>query len=322
MVTPRDSGMRFDLLGFRGLVSQNEMATSSKTRFTESEEKMACYIIELSVYCQENIEIMQEQLRTTMDEPFCKQINMEEEINKFYLVLKNAIEQLVLNLMSFVEEGFSNITKLPLGVQTEVIDQSEYVTNIIQHLSDALHYLSDLISSVNFKFLCDHLVIAMLQSFTSNIFKCERINEQGAQQLLLDLTSLSNFLKNIINIGDSERFDEDEMQIFVKKLQAKTSRLESILKVLLSPTEAIVDTYRSLVPDNNQNELQAIMDLKGISKSEKGTIIESFNQPKSTGFGALLMSKVALPDVNLPHINTSDVMKGVRGAFSFNNTNS
>jgi hypothetical protein len=91
----------------------------------------------------------------------------------------------------------------------------------------------------------------------------------GAQQIRVDVTSLSNFLKNLLNIGDPGRFDEDEVAGFARKVVQKASRAENMLKVVLSTNDLLIDTYKKLIPDGNVQDLTKIMELKGLTKQEK-----------------------------------------------------
>jgi hypothetical protein len=129
----------------------------------------------------------------------------------------------------------------------------------------------------------------------------------GAQQIRVDVTSLSNFLKNLLNIGDPGRFDEDEVAGFARKVVQKASRAENMLKVVLSTNDLLIDTYKKLIPDGNVQDLTKIMELKGLTKQEKleaaeryikeggeGVIMpqqERVDTPTSTNTGILSLVK-------------------------------
>ena len=108
----------------------------------------------------------------------------------------------------------------------------------------------------------------------------------GAQQIRVDVTSLSNFLKNLLNIGDPGRFDEDEVAGFARKVVQKASRAENMLKVVLSTHDLLIDTYKKLVPDGNVQDLTKIMELKGLTKQEKLEAAERY--VKEGGEGVIL----------------------------------
>jgi hypothetical protein len=281
----KDSFM--DKMDMRKWITNEAAATSpdskqqqGTTKFTESEENTACYIIHVATFCQSNIEIMQEDLRSTMEEPYSSQVDLSDEMSKFYIILKTAVEQLVLNLMSTVENELKIISLLPLGVQTEVGDQSDYVTNIVGFLNDAFPYLADKIPANHYKSLCENFVRSVFHSYTTHIFKCKKVNATGAQQLLLDVTSIADFLKTVLNIGDPNRFDEDELHPFAKKVHERSVKMEMTLKVLGVPTEVVADTYRGLIPDGNIQDFNLILDLMGLNKNEKTMVLEQYNKDK------------------------------------------
>ncbi len=56
-------------------------------------------------------------------------------------------------------------------------------------------------------------------------------------------------------------------------------RSEVLLKVILSPQETLVDTYKALVAQGNSEDFQKILELKGL-RSEKG-LLEQYNDIKA-----------------------------------------
>jgi hypothetical protein len=286
-----DTLMKLDRFSLSSLITGQDSSASqtpkpvAKVQFSEDEEKQVCYIVNLAIYCQENIEVLQDMLKMAVDDLYVKQIDLRDEVNVFYKVLKAAVEQLVQNLKSYVEGEFNQITQLRLSATTEVLDQSPYVTSIIQHLSDALPYLSELIPTHSYKsMLCDTLIIVFMHSFISSIYKCKRISPTGASQLLLDLTTLSNFLKTLLALGDPEKdkFDEEEINAFASKVAKASAKPEAILRVLLAPEAFFLETYRSLIQGASQQDLAIMMELRGLGNNEKISLLQQYERKEKS----------------------------------------
>jgi len=260
-------------------LNDKENATT-RARLSESEESVVCYMIHVAMFWQNNLSDLQEDLRSNMEEAYASQVNFSDEVSKFYVITRAAIEQLVYNLMAVLEDEFTKMQRMPVATMIEVGDQSEYMHSIISLLSDAFPYLAEKIPTTNYKTLCDNFSSMIFTHFQNIVYRYKRINGPGTQQLLLDVTSLTAFLKLILNLGDPERFDEDEVLSFAKKVQQRAAKVECILKVMLAPPEALVETYKGLIQNGSVQDLQVIMELQGLPKNERNAIIEDYNQNK------------------------------------------
>ena len=74
----------------------------------------------------------------------------------------------------------------------------------------------------------------------SNIFKCKRFNETGAQQMLLDVHALKTALLEVATLGSMSSTPTS----FTRLVTTELGRAESLLKVILSPTEGLAETFR------------------------------------------------------------------------------
>jgi predicted transcriptional regulator len=102
----------------------------------------------------------------------------------------------------------------------------------------------------------------------------------------LDTTQLTNVFKRLLEFA-SQKYDVDDYEIsrFTKLVKRQASKPETCLKVILSPTEAIVETYKSLVKSPSIAEIQQLMEMKGLSKAEQSQLVKKMQQTGGTSKG-------------------------------------
>ncbi|KAL9644230.1 hypothetical protein ABK040_005691 [Willaertia magna] len=258
----------------------NKGNATKATKVTEREELTVFYIMSCADYCQQNIEMVEEQLREALQEPYCYEIDLSDEQGKFYLVLKTSIEVLVTNLMNVLDKQFVEMSNMPWATMDTVGDQSSYISVIMQTLKDAIPFLATRIPSTHFKFFCDTFLLSFMSAYVSYLYRCKKISSMGAQQLLVDFRSLTKYcLRDLLILGDPNRFDEDDVQSFAKKVDSKSQKIESILRTLSAPTELILETYLQIAgPEASSQDLSKILDLKDLQKNDKQIILDSFQK--------------------------------------------
>ncbi|EFC37134.1 predicted protein [Naegleria gruberi] len=257
-----------------------ETFSDKKIKLTDREEMVVFYIINSADYCQQNIEMVQDELKETLQEPYCDQVDLSEEQGQFYHVLKSGIEVLVHNLMNVMEKQFSEMISVAWGSMDTVGDQSPFISVIMQTLKDAIPFLAKALPITHFKFFCDNFVLSFMANYINNIYKCKKISLMGAQQLLVNSRSLVKYsIRELINLGDNTRFDEDDLASFARKVDGKAQKIECILRTLSAPNDLIAETYISLAPnDHSLPELTKILELKELQKNEKQQILEGYQK--------------------------------------------
>lgn len=60
------------------------------------------------------------------------------------------------------------------------------------------------------------------------------------------------------------------------------SRLDKLLKTVMTPAELLVDTYKAIVSDHTELDLIKIMDIQGIKKSEQEGYLDQYGSPKDS----------------------------------------
>ncbi len=101
--------------------------------------------------------------------------------------------------------------------------------------------------------------------------------------MLLDTSSLKSILTKMANFGQNEKMP---ISLTFGKILAKgISSIEQLLKVVSrahDPPDGIVETYMRMYTDQNVNQLQKILELKGLRRAEQLVVIDAFQ--KKIGF--------------------------------------
>ena len=107
------------------------------------------------------------------------------------------------------------------------------------------------------------------------IFKCKRINEMGAQQLLLDTHAIKTLFLGLPRLGDDGKKKRKSkaatrrMNTFAKFVNKEMQKAEVLLKLVGTPTEKLMSSFQILWVGGTSQDLQGIMTLKGLKKSKQ-----------------------------------------------------
>src|SRR5690606_18985645 len=129
----------------------------------------------------------------------------------------------------------------------------------------------------HFQFVCDSVFGWLMKRFEESILKSKQISESGAQQLLIDVVQLKKILEGIPSLAQEVK-EKNTIEIvskdtptqssstarFVKKVKREMESIEKMLKMIWSPVELLLETYKILIPDHNEKGLITIMKLKGL----------------------------------------------------------
>lgn len=109
-----------------------------------------------------------------------------------------------------------------------------------------------------------------------------RIDDLGAQQLLLDAEALKTVLLSLPALGSDvepqveqqkKRSPSSYAQMVVKQI----AKAEAILKCISHPPDSLAETFAALVPGGNVSDLVKIMELKGCKKNEQQSVVNAYN---------------------------------------------
>ncbi|KAG9295649.1 hypothetical protein G9A89_002967 [Geosiphon pyriformis] len=244
------------------------------------ELRIICTILNTADYCCITTRQLEDKLKETIDEDYKNKISLEIERETFLNVATTSIKSLVRGIETCYEDSLILMSKKSWGDLESVGDQSEYVSLFQSTLRTCVvNVHKDITSNTYFRAFCDKFVDSFVSRFISNLTKCKPISEVGAEQLLLDVHSLKTSLLEMPTLGMEN--PAPTPNTFVKIINRGISKIETILKLILTPHEppdGLVENYLLLVADRNPNNIQKIMDLKGLKKFEQQPIIDIFQQ--------------------------------------------
>jgi len=243
---------------------------------SEKDEKTLCLVINTTEYCAKTVLGLTETIKKLIDPKFIDQIDMKDEQVQFEQTNSQALNSLLTCLNNKVETAFAQMAKMNWASWDSVGDQSDYVNQIANFVGQSVPiYNNWLTNPSHFRYFCSEFVGLVVPSLISYLYKCKKISEVGAQQLMLDFTAIKSILENLPNVGKKEPGPPNQRQArLVNKHMGKS---DHILKVILSPFVTLAETFRALIPDGTDSDLQKIMDIKGLSRTEQKVVMENFH---------------------------------------------
>ncbi|KAG7594801.1 Vps53-like N-terminal, partial [Arabidopsis thaliana x Arabidopsis arenosa] len=234
--------------------------THKQIKVSGIDERVICYIVNSAEYCCKTSGDLAEEVSTIIDPHYADGVDMSEVQDKFSCVITKALVTLVRELETKFDTEMQEMACVSWGTLESVGDHSQYVNGIYTILNNSVPVFGKLLTPVYFQFLLEKLASSLGLRFYANIFRCKKISETGAQQMLLDTQAMEMILIKVPSL-DRQTVSAASYSEFVKR---HMSRAEAVLKVILSPIDSVVDTYSALFPKGTHMKLQRILDLKAI----------------------------------------------------------
>lgn len=196
---------------------------------------------------------------------------------------------------------------------------SAYVSDITDSLSKRFEPVARYLSKIHFRAFCDKFVQAFVERFIEEIYKCGKISEQGAQQLLLDTSLLkTTLLEAPVIAGKGQQMPTAYSNYVLREM----GRAETKLKVLSSPGVVDAAAVGMLLGSDGaspeaQAEIERLLALRAANDGEPGNLIGSPREDEyagNSGMGALGSTMMNLSDAFNPQ-GMKDIKK-VSGAVS------
>ncbi|MCO5581011.1 hypothetical protein L7F22_034887 [Adiantum nelumboides] len=220
-----------------------------------------------------------ENISNIIDVQFADKVDMAEVQDEFSVVITRALATLVQGLETKLEAELAAMTRMAWATVESVGDQSEYVNGISAVLSSSVPAIGALLSPLYYQFFLDKLAASFAPRFYANIYKCKRISETGAQQMLLDTHAVKTLLLEVPSLGGQNAASAS----YNKFIGLEMGKAEALLKVILLPVESIADTYRALLLEGTVTDFQRLLDLKGLKKAEQQPLLDYFNRRGTSG---------------------------------------
>ena len=157
---------------------------------------------------------------------------------------------------------------------SDVGDQSMYVRDICVVCEEIVILCKDIMSETYFRSFCDSFATTCLPQFVQSIHRCKRIGEMGAQQLLLDTHGIKTLFLGLREMGDDSAPVSQRRDAYLKRVDEEMKKAESLLKLVSYPADRLAQTFPVLWPEGTQEDLRALMALKGMKSNEQSEVLQ------------------------------------------------
>jgi hypothetical protein len=268
--------------------------------------------------CEATLPELADSLLRVIDPAFEDRVTAQNEIDVLNNVMSKAIQVLVQAVNCSLDEAFGKMTRTAWAqFSQDVGDHSPYVGEISERLPMQLAPIARHLSKIHYRFFCDKFVTAFVSRFISEIYRCRKISEQGAQQLLLDTSLIKTTLLEAPVIAGNGR---QMTSVYSNYVIREMGRAETMLKVLSSPDVDAAAVSALLGDDRSSPEANAEIERLLALRATSDAVVDPPNSVleeeryDSSGVAALRNSFVALGDsFNQKGVKTSEDLKKLSG---------
>uniref|UniRef100_M4BAU0 Uncharacterized protein n=1 Tax=Hyaloperonospora arabidopsidis (strain Emoy2) TaxID=559515 RepID=M4BAU0_HYAAE len=281
-----------------GLDSSGSGATN-KVKLGDKQEEELCFVINTAEYCAGTLPSLEEVIRSKIDRAYSDAIELSQEIDAFHDVGAAAIKCIVAGLETSLEDKLVTLYKANWQAWETVGDESSYVTQIGEKLRAFVPVLRQMLSGLYFTNFCDKFAACFMPKILQSVMKCRKVNQVATQQLLLDVYALKTIflqlpvLSNDV-ISPLSKSKATVPSRYTKFVINEIAKVESVLKLIGTPREMLVESFKIMWPDGTADDFQGIMNMKGLKKSEQAVFLEMLGmQRKPTGKIAEMEGKMS-----------------------------
>jgi uncharacterized protein YdcH (DUF465 family) len=255
--------------------------SSSKIRLTDKQEEELCFVINTAEYCAETLPSLEDVIRSKIDKAYSESIELSGEIDTFHDVGAAAMKCIVAGLETALDDDLSAMPRANWQAWEAVGDESAYVTQIGEKLRVFVPVIRQMLSALYFTNFCDKFAAAFVPRILQTVMKCRKVNQVATQQLLLDVYALKTLFLQLPVLHTSEPASSSAASSpliparYSKFVGNEMAKVESVLKLLGTPNEMLVESFKIMWPDGNADDFQSIMNMKGLKKSEQQAYLET-----------------------------------------------
>jgi hypothetical protein len=173
-----------------------------KVKLIDDDLKIICFMINTSDYCITTINGLVESLREKIEEKYKSQIFFDDIIDYIKLTYKTSFEYIMAFLKNTATEHFSMIIKQNWVNPSNTNDLSQFVLLINKSYENTFLIVKDILADDIFHIL-NSLPKIITETFFLNFYKIKKIDESGAQKLLMDTYELKSMILKIYSVVNS-----------------------------------------------------------------------------------------------------------------------
>ncbi|KAI0305491.1 Vps53-like protein [Multifurca ochricompacta] len=253
--------------------TQPQPRRSADMRYDINEIQNACLVINTAEYCQTTAQELEEKVRQRIYGEFKERISLQTECDLFISVASAAVVILLREVEAVCEPALSTLTHTTWVNHELVTGQSQYVGDLVHALESVSEAIVPLVESKKFlRNFFDKASSLVITRFTNALVRSKPLKENGAEQLLIDLSALKSCLLKL----PGETLTTPG---YTRSVTKSTQRLEALLKVVVTPqnpAEGFILNYTLLIGDASFSNFQKIIDLKGTPRAEQNDLLDFF----------------------------------------------
>jgi hypothetical protein len=267
------------------LVSSNTTSYINE-RLTNLIDSLKSILVELGA-SDEQIKQFSES-KATLVENKCNQLG-----NLTVTLLADHINSQIKSQLLKIKNVKANVSKTGL-VQIE----SPYIRDVIGVLKQELSVKTEML---NFSYLCQMVAQKLFETYLGVIRHPQfKMTETIAQQLLLDLSTMRQFMISGV-IGLKTNTDPlspigdlvipTDFKSYCKLIPQLALPIENLLKVMTTPNEKLIQTYRLFYTNATHKDIEEILDLRGLASTVRDQLIANYNGIQSIADQKLIIGK-------------------------------
>ncbi|KAK0194978.1 Vps53-like protein [Armillaria mellea] len=252
---------------------------SIESRYDVDAMYQASLVINTADYCQATALELEQKIREKINAEFKDRVSLQRECDLFVGAVSSAISVQLRELEVACDPAFTTMIRTSWTSLAQVVGPSAYTSDLVRAAEQVIEAVKPRIEQKKYlRNLFDKAYNLILTKFTTTMVKSRPLGEIGAEQLLIDLQSIKAYLSKMPG-------DALTTTTYTRGLSKITSRLESLLKVIVTPVdppEGFILNYTLLIGDASFSNFQKILDLKGTPRVEQNNLLDLFVTITST----------------------------------------
>jgi hypothetical protein len=237
---------------------------------------LACLFINTSAHCIRMVQQLQGAIQKRISEELRDRIDLSDAEDAFGDLTTRSLSVLLLGIETELDAPLAVLMRKNWQGFDITGDQSDFAVQACSIIADFGRRLCPPALDENqFGFFCDKLIRSFAPRLFQAIFRCGPIGQAGGQQLRLDLEALRGAILSMRGSGSGSGSNGSNGS-FARDVSTAFKSTESVLKVVSSPLETLVDTFMELMPGASQTDLQHILELMGIRKIDMSSAIKEY----------------------------------------------
>lgn len=269
-------------------------ASSSNPENIES-IKYLTMVLNTADYVINNINDLQSKFLNLIDEQFKSKISFDVCLDWYFELINKAIANLINNINNSLQFSWRQFENNNWNNMDSMADVSNYMIDLKNSINDNVKIILPLIIRDGYiRNFCDKLTETIINTFMNHLKTIIPLSILNIEQILLDSANLKNYFLTL-PLYSNPNFDETKnkeadneksddratvSKLYVKLVNNQFHKLETLLKVLLTPIlpiDNLIEIYFQLIGDKSVNNFRKILNLKDIPKAQQQKYIENFN---------------------------------------------